>query len=443
MEPNILEDSEHTREDVTKAEKQFKGASNQILRAFQFGEDWRQEDRFNSACKVENHEVPSMNQLVKDHKDTLKTRPVCRAKVQQAPNGPLADLVCEVLSPFVEEADKNRKTEVKSTEELCAEIKHTNERMTMVGVRRGPFQLVGNLVIGSKDVSAHYPSIDIEVAAHEVKLEVEESDLDVNMNVTEVALYLACSMSQEEIDDEGLTDVVHRRRHKNGRRPGLTSKSVMAGPASRHKDSPWIPPAREPTRGERQKMLGCLLRHAIRLVMQNHFYTFDNVVRKQSEGGAIGNKLTEKLGKILMKRHSKMYLRKLDELGLKNELFEGYVDDTTDVLVAVDPGVKFDGEKLVKDNDKVEEDEQIPEDKRTMEILKDIANTIYKCVQFTVDCPSKYLDGKVPVLDLQVYTRNNQIYHEFYEKPCASKMVIPYKSAHSRRMKMTVLVEEG
>ena len=166
-------------------------------------------------------------------------------------------------------------------------------------------------------------------------------------------------------------------------------------------------------------------------------------MRKQSEGGAIGNKLTEKLGKILMKRHSKMYFRKLNELGLKNELFEGYVDDTTDVLVAVDPGVKFDGEKLVKDNDKVEEDEQIPEDKRTMEILKDIANTIYKCVQFTVDCPSKYLDGKVPVLDLQVYTRNNQIYHEFYEKPCASKMVIPYKSAHSRRMKMTVLVEEG
>ena len=37
---------------------------------------------------------------------------------------------------------------------------------------------------------------------------------------------------------------------------------------------------------------------------------------------------------------------------------------------------------------------------------------------------------------------NNQIFHEFYEKPCASKMVIPYKSAHSRKMKMAVLVEE-
>ena len=58
-------------------------------------------------------------------------------------------------------------------------------------------------------------------------------------------------------------------------------------------------------------------------------------------------------------------MKKLDELGLKNELFEGYVDDTTDVLVAVDPGVKFDGEKLVKVEDKVDEDKEIPEDMAT------------------------------------------------------------------------------
>ena len=443
MEPHIQGDTEHTRDDVTKAEKQFNGASKQILRALQFGENWGHEDRFNSACRVRNHEVPSMNQLVKDHKDTLKTRPVCRCKVQQAPNGPLADLVCEVLNPFVEEADKDRKTEVKSTEELCAEMKVANERIAATGVRRGPFQLAGNLIVGSKDVSAHYPNIDIEVAAEEVKLEVEESDIEVKMDVSEVALYLACSMTQEEIDREGLTEVVHRRKHKKGSRPGLTSQAVMGGPATRYKDSPWLPPARQPARGEQRKMLGCMLAHATRLVMRNHFYSYDNKILKQGKGGAIGNKLTERLGKILMKRHSKMYLRKLEELGLRNELFEGYVDDTTDGLVAVDPGVKFDGERLVKDDSKVEDDEKIPEDKRTMEVLKDIANTIFECVQFTVDYPSNYPNGKVPVLDLQVNIQNNKFTHEFYEKPCASKMVIPHKSAHSRKMKMSVLVEEG
>ena len=47
------------------------------------------------------------------------------------------------------------------------------------------------------------------------------------------------------------------------------------------------------------------------------------------------------------------------------------------------------------------------------------------------------------MLDLQVYVKNNQFVHEFYEKPVASKFVIPNSSAHSKSMKMAVLVEEG
>ena len=39
-----------------------------------------------------------------------------------------------------------------------------------------------------------------------------------------------------------------------------------------------------------------------------------------------------------MKRHSRQYLKLLQEVGLMNELLETYVDDTTDVMVAVDPG---------------------------------------------------------------------------------------------------------
>ena len=104
MEPHIRGDSVHSREDVLKAEKQFNGASRQIQRAFKFGKTWGHEDRFVTAGKAENNEVPDLNQLVKDHKPTLQTRPVCRAQVTQAPNGPIAELLCEILNPFVEEA---------------------------------------------------------------------------------------------------------------------------------------------------------------------------------------------------------------------------------------------------------------------------------------------------------------------------------------------------
>ena len=52
-------------------------------------------------------------------------------------------------------------------------------------------------------------------------------------------------------------------------------------------------------------------------------------------------------------------------------------------------------------------------------------------------------NGKVPVLDLEVSVEDGQVVHDHYEKPCSSKFVIPYTSAHSKKMKMAVLVEEG
>ena len=60
-----------------------------------------------------------------------------------------------------------------------------------------------------------------------------------------------------------------------------------------------------------------------------------------------------------------------------------------------------------------------------------------------MDCTSSHHEGKVPILDLKVCTKDNRIFHENYEKPWALKMVIPYKSAHSRKMNMAVWVEEG
>ena len=191
------------------------------------------------------------------------------------------------------------------------------------------------------------------------------------------------------------------------------------------------------------KMIGYLMQNACKLVMNNHFYSFDDKIRKQKRGGAIGNKLTERLGKLLMKRHDKKYIAKLAALGLESEDFARYVDDETEVLAAVEPGVRYDGQKLVMMEEFVQEDEAVEDDLRTMNLLKNIANDIMQCVQFTVDCPSLNQDGRVPILDLGVSVENGQVVHDFYEKPCSSKFVIPHTSAHSKKMKMAVLVEEG
>ena len=127
-------------------------------------------------------------------------------------------------------------------------------------------------------------------------------------------------------------------------------------------------------------------------------------------------------------------------------MYKRFVDDITPALVSLDPGVRFDQTKMkmVKSEELVESDKDIPEDVRTMNELRKIANTVFKCVQFTTDCPSNHVERKVSVLDLQLYVGDDGLVkHEFYEKPCASKFAIPSQSAHSKRIKMSVIVEEG
>ena len=104
----------------------------------------------------------------------------------------------------------------------------------------------------------------------------------------EVALFLACTHTQEQTDQEGLTQVVHRRRYTKGQRPSLTYEAITGGPIVREKDECWLPPRRKPGVRQRRKMIGCMVRAATRLVMDNHYYSFDNVIRKQGKGGPLG-----------------------------------------------------------------------------------------------------------------------------------------------------------
>ena len=127
----------------------------------------------------------------------------------------------------------------------------------------------------------------------------------------------------------------------------------------------------------------------------NHFYSYNNEIRRQTTGGAIGNKLTEKLGRLLMKRHDKKYKQLLRKLDIQEEIFDRYVDDETEGLAALEPGVKFEGGKLVIDEDKVEEDKAKADDLRTFEVLKDIGNSIFDCIQFTIDVPSLNENGRL------------------------------------------------
>ena len=94
-----------------------------------------------------------------------------------------------------------------STEELCHEIDVVNDRIKQDGLKSGPSQGDGHLVIGSKDAEVFYPNLDVDMAANEAKLEIRESELEIKgLDTEELALFLACTMTHEEIDQEGLAN---------------------------------------------------------------------------------------------------------------------------------------------------------------------------------------------------------------------------------------------
>ena len=117
------EDKIVSREVVDLAEKHLNAAASQMVRTFNFGEDWGHRDRINSASWAHSNKVPSLGGLVKTHKEELKMRPVSYAKSHQCSNGPLANLLGIALDPFIEAADRDNSTEVESTEELCHAIR--------------------------------------------------------------------------------------------------------------------------------------------------------------------------------------------------------------------------------------------------------------------------------------------------------------------------------
>ena len=81
-----------------------------------------------------------------------------------------------------------------------------------------------------------------------------------------------------------------------------------------------------------------------------------------------------------------------------------------------------------------------------MLLKQKIGNDIHPSIPLEVDFPSNHEDGKMPILDLKVWTERKEnktiIMHEFYSKGISSKAVINAKLAIPWSTKCTALTQE-
>ena len=238
-------------------------------------------------------------------------------------------------------------------------------------------------MIGSLDMKALYPSLDLDHTIETAAEEFRRSEVEVEgIDNDELGLYLSLNKSESYLRDKGIGDFCPKRKRR-GPPPLITGSGVKTKKEERFQ--PWNEAEREPNKEEQRVMLTEAIKIVLETLMKNHVYEFREELRKQKEGGAIGIDLTGELAKIYMTWWDKELLKRLEELGIDLIVYKRYVDD---IMIAV--------RKIIEEFRQGEED-----DETTIERIRVIGESIHQSIKLTKEVPSKNDDRKLPVLDLK------------------------------------------
>ena len=208
MQTHVKDDPTISLEEKNTLENVLNGHSIQLSRILRIGESHKHCDRVKLAMTNHSCHVPVMAGFDKDHKQAADgaprpMRPVCGA--DEAPNAQLADTLAEIVNGIADRLDRKLKTVCRSTEEMIHMIEQVNGKRDVV-----------DLVVFSTDIQAMFPSLDIDVMASVAAEEFLKGDLEVNLDDTELGLYLAIMLDRQKLVELGLGDVTHTRKYNRG-----------------------------------------------------------------------------------------------------------------------------------------------------------------------------------------------------------------------------------
>ena len=148
------------------------------------------------------------------------------------------------------------------------------------------------IVIGYMDVKALYPSIDIDHSSEVINKLINESHVNFECMCWTWPFKYLPPITQAQIYAAGLSDVIHKRKHKHGPKPTLSSKSVSGTDDEHETANVWVPPQHALTLIETKQMLALVISQAVTLVMHSHVYSNSDVIYKEMFGGVMGIQAT-------------------------------------------------------------------------------------------------------------------------------------------------------
>ena len=118
-------------------------------------------------------------------------------------------------------------------------------------------------------------------------------------------------------------------------------------------------------------MTSLALKKLVRVALQNHVFSFNNRIYKQSSGGAIGDGLTGSLGKLL---------NILRNSGAVSRILQVYTNDGNHCMKALAPGSRYNGEtrRIEIYEEQIESDRLVSADLRTANVVKHAPNSFFE-----------------------------------------------------------------
>ena len=435
--PHIEGDEVVTEEEYDATEKLINAHSVFWLKMLQVAKDSGDAKRYKTSMRKENSRCASLYTFRKDHKP-------CEDMVKGPPVRPLCDVsdsyghkLSYFISTILKEITDDAPTVCESTEDMMAAIKSANDSG----------KIGKDTVVGSLDVVALYPSLDLDFTIEKVTEEFFESKVEIDgVDYEELGLYLSLHRDEDYLLGKGIMRFCPRRKNRYGAPPKITASGIKVEKEERFKA--WIIPPDSPDEAKQRVMLTEALKIVLEVIMKNHIYDFNNEMRRQKEGGAIGMDITGELAKVFMVWWDKQILQKLRDLEIGPVVYKRYVDDVNMATDAVDEGVEYVGGALVRNEDR--RIDGIEPDERTFNVIREVGNEIHRSIQLTSDVPSGHADRKVPILDLKCWKgevevgddEKDVLLHEFYMKEVSSKSVIHREAAFPLSNKRMILTQE-
>ena len=466
MEAYCTMGDKHTASDTVVTWKDFEAAQRQIQghlkglnRVFNTGENHGEKgmERAWAAKELESSSIPGLSILVKDHKKRgadglFPTRPVCGAN--RSPNGELSEWISDIIDAAIEVRGTSESI---STEDLLSLID------SMAGKIRDDNLEMDDLFIGSLDVEALYPSLEINQCSKLCGEMVSESGLKFEgVDWVWVAKYVALCWTREEVNRRELGELVPYKKSKRGFKPTLLTVSID------DKKERWRfgKTPDKYTSEDKKQLMQALVEITVSATFANHFYKWKGQIYKQEAGGPTGLRGTGSCAKISMDKWLEIFKQKLDDNNVKVYILTKYVDDILLVTQNFKLGSYWNGSKVVhsKSIGARHRKSGISRSKLTLDIFKQIADSIFQFLRFTGEVsedgnPIACLDSQIwggrqdsngrwyeekdaPGLDSEIGRGGVSVMYKFYKKPMASKFTILSRSAVPEQSKVSTAVSE-